>query len=108
MKCLKCFNEDLKKPKAHKLPDMLSHLANYTICRACEDRLESARNNYMQHSDYYKKTQAAYRSNLRSQYINRVLADNSSLKPSDIPEELTVAKRQHLKMKRLLKENHGE
>ena len=104
MKCLKCFNEDLKKPENNKLPDMLSHLANYTICRACADSLEKFRtNNYMQYSDYYKKTQKKYRNELRSQYINRVLADDSSLLPSDIPSELTEAKKQHLKMKRILK-----
>lgn len=104
MKCLKCFNEDTATPKPNNLPDMLSHLANYTICRACDD----STNNYMQYSDYYKKKQAAYRSKLRSQYINRLLADNSNLKPSDIPKELTDAKRQHLQVKKILKENNGE
>jgi len=106
MKCLKCLKEDFKKPEDNRLPDMLSHLANYTICRACEHKLDESRNNYMQYSDYYKKTQAKYRSKLRSQYINRVLADNSSLLPNDIPPELTRAKTQHLKMKRILKENY--
>lgn len=105
MKCLKCFNEDLKKPEDNKLPDMLSHLTNYTICSECDDRLRNARNNYMQHSDYYKKTQARYRKELTNQYINRLIADDTELVPNDIPEELTVAKRQHLKMKRIIKGN---
>ena len=38
------------------------------------------------------------------QYINRLIADNSSLKPNDIPKELTNAKRQYLKTKKMLKE----
>ena len=101
MKCLKCFNEDLKKPENNKLPNMLSHLANYTICSDCDSRV----NNYTQYSDYYKETQSRYRKELANQYINRLIADDTELVPNDIPEELTIAKRQHLKMKRILKEN---
>ena len=101
MRCLKCFNEDLKKqPKKLKLPNMLSHLANYTICSDCDDRVS----NYRLRSQYYKDIQEKYRKDLADQYINRLIADNSSLKPNDIPKELTNAKRQYLKTKKMLKE----
>ena len=107
MTCLKCFKKDSNTIE-HDLPDMLSHLANYTICSACDDSLERARQRYKSRSGYYKKIQQRYRDNLNHQYINRLLADNSDLLPSDIPEELTDAKRQHLKMKKLIKEEYGE
>ena len=107
MQCLKCLKKDSKTIELN-LPDMLSHLANYTICRACDDSLEKARQRYKSRSGYYKKIQQRYRDNLNHQYINRLLADNSELLPSDIPKELTDAKRQHLKIKKIIKENYGK
>lgn len=103
MTCLKCFKKDSNTIE-HNLPDMLAHLANYTLCDKCDDSLEKARQKYKLHSSYYKKIQKRYRDNYDRQYINRLLADNSDLLPSDIPKEITDAKRQHLQMKKLLKE----
>ena len=104
MKCIKCLNENSIR-KQSNLPDMLSHLSNYNICKSCEKKSE--KNNYKKHSDYYKKTQEKYRKELSNQYINRLIADNSDLKPSDIPEELTIAKRNYIKIKRLTKEKQN-
>jgi len=104
MKCLKCLNK-CNGTKPRQLPDILSHLADYTICRACDDRLEKAREKYKKHSKYYKNIQESYRKKMKGPYIKRLMADNSILKPKDIPEQLVQAKKQELHMKRILKED---
>ena len=101
---MKCFKKTSGQ-KPQNLPDMLSHLANYTICSACDDTLEKSREKYKKHSSYYKKIQSKYRKDLSNQYISRLMADNSILKPKDIPEDLLKAKRQYIQLKKLIKED---
>ena len=102
MQCIKCLKKFDKTDKnITNLPDMLLHFKKWTICSSC---LEDNISDYRLRSQYYKDIQAKYRKNLDKQYINRLLADNSHLLPNDIPEELTKAKRQYLKTKRLTKE----
>tara|TARA_B100000945_G_scaffold269822_1_gene230896 strand:+ start:541 stop:807 length:267 start_codon:yes stop_codon:yes gene_type:complete len=83
---------------------MLSHFKNYTICSGCEDKIKVARDKYKQNSEYYIKKQKEYRDNLDDQYVSRVVADNTILKPSEIPKEIVQAKRQHMQLNKLIKE----
>ncbi len=104
MRCLKCLKKQNCKPKDINLPDMLSHFKNYTICSGCEDKIKVARDKYKQNSEYYIKKQKEYRDNLDDQYVSRVVADNTILKPSEIPKEIVQAKRQHMQLNKLIKE----
>lgn len=54
--------------------------------------------------DYNKRQLAKSRENLDDWYIRSMLSQNSTLKSSDIPHELVEAKKEQIKIKRLINE----
>ena len=105
MKCIKCLEKVEGTSKDLNLPDMLSHFKKWTICSSCNDKLKEKRDSYKKHNKYYKKKQKEYRETLADQYVSRVICDNTVLKPKEIPKNLIQAKRQHMQLNKILKED---
>ena len=58
------------------------------------------------HKDHYNKLGKQYRDQLSDSYVRRVIVDKSDiLKPEDIPQIMVEAKRNSIKIKRLIKED---
>jgi len=103
MVCIKCFKK-CKGIKPKGLPDMLSHLAKYTICNKCDDTGKYAKEYYNQHKEHYRELHIAYKAELTDSYVANALVDRTELKAKDMPKELINAKREYMKLNRLIKE----
>ena len=103
MKCLKCFEEDGRKQSLN-LPPVLKYVEKYHVCDKCDDKGKYAKEYYRNNKEHYKELHKGYREELIDSYVANMIADKSSLKAKDIPDELIDSKRQYIKLKRLLKE----
>ena len=112
MKCLKCLKsiKKMNKRSIFKVNQYLIRITNWGICEDCLDinvkeAADYVHKYYIANKDRYAELQKRYKEELTDSYVANVLADKSSLKGKDIPKEIIKAKRQYMKMNRLLKEN---
>ena len=115
MRCLKCLKDidgnvrgvGLKgiKPNQHLL-----HLGNWNICDGCfnksdKDSKEYSSNYYYKNKERYRKLHKGYKSRLTDSYVANVIVEKSSLKAKDIPQEMVEARRQYMKLNRIIKKD---
>ena len=108
MRCLKC-KEYKRGNKVYTLDRIKELLYNWYICNKCESSIaktekEKAQKYYKDNKDRYRKLHKGYKSALTNSYVANGIADKTSLKAKDIPQEIIDAKRQYMKTKRILKE----
>jgi len=103
MICIKCFKR-CKGIKSKGLPGMLSHLAKYTVCDNCDDTGKYAKDYYTQYKEHYRELHKTYKKELTDSYVANTLVDRTELKAKDMPKELISAKREYMKLNRLIKE----
>ena len=114
MKCLKCLNP-IKKVSHLKVNELLSHVSNWGVCSNCLDisvgeAKEKIHKYYIDNKNHYRKLHKGYKSKLTNSYVANALVDRTNLKAKDIPQVLVEAKRQHMKINRIVKERtkHGK
>ena len=79
----------------------------YSYCKKCSKTLgkrfrkDNKNQVYLSKKGYYNKQVEE----LGDYYIKQALLQGTNLKSGDIPEEIVKAKREHLKLKRILKKN---
>ena len=108
MKCLKCMKV-IKQVKELRVNKYLVHIANWGICSDCVDMTVKQAANYVHeyyvsNKDRYTILHKEYRDGLCDSYVANVLADKSSLRGRDIPQEIIKAKKQYMKLNRIIKE----
>ena len=104
LKCLKVFN----KTQDLQLNEYLDHLNNWSVCDDCDNTGMYSHEYYMNNKEHYRQLHKEYKTNLIDSYVANLFADGTSLKAKDIPDNIIDGKRQHIKLKRLLKENKHE
>ena len=105
MKCLKCLNP-INKGKEVNVNQHLTEVANnWGLCKACyNDDNGYGKDYYYNNKDRYRELHKGYKSELTDSYVANCLVDKTNLKAKDIPQEMVVAKRQFMKMNRIIKE----
>jgi hypothetical protein len=107
MKCIEC-QQRIKNRKKLALNKHLSHINNWGVCDCCADK-DIKRNKaksslyYKQNKQRYRQLHISYKSNLIDSYVANALADRTELKATDIPQSLIKAKRQFMKINRVVK-----
>ena len=112
MKCLKCLKDYNGKHKS-SFKHYLKHINKWGLCKECNSGViqkenDYSHNYYTKHKKHYARLQKNYREQLTDSYVANVLVDRTTLKAKDIPQEMVDAKRQHIKMKRMMKEGNNE
>ena len=103
MICIKCLKKT-KGTKPTNLPSMLSHLNKYSICIDCDNTKDYSTTYYRQHKKHYRELHKAYKIELVDSYVANAIVDRTNLKAKDIPKNLIKAKRQFMKVNRIMKE----
>ena len=103
MICIKCLKKT-KGTKLKNLPSLLSHLNKYSMCIDCDNTKDYSTMYYKQRKEHYRKLHKGYKSKLIDSYVANAIVDRTNLKAKDIPKDLIKAKRQFMKVNRIMKE----
>ena len=102
--CLKCKKKVYDSTKL-VLNKHLEHINNWTICNECNTKDTYASDYYYDNKEQYRKLHKKYKAELTDSYVANALVDGTNLKAKDMPQELIDAKRQYMKLNRIMKEN---
>ena len=110
MKCLNCL-KPMKKVVHLKLNKYLEHLKNWNICKDCDDTIKSmirgkVTEYYLNNKKHYRKLHKKYKAKLTDSYVANALVDRTELKAKDMPKEMIKAKKQYMKLNRIVKEKN--
>ena len=113
MKCLKCLNTIPFKHQTLNVNEHLKHFESWSICDDCDKKnkvvlVMYSSEYYQKNKEHYRELHKEYKKNLTDSYVANMIADRTTLKAKDIPKELIKAKRQHVQVKRILKEQNDD
>ena len=111
MKCLKCLKsiKKMNKRNIFKVNQYLIHIANWGICKDClditvEEAAHYVHKYYISNKDRYAQLHKGYKAELTDSYVANALVDRTDLKAKDMPKEMIEAKKQYMKLNRIIKE----
>ena len=111
MRCLKCLTEHSSPLISNSGNEAVDNIINnWYICKACSesnvmDIAEKVHQYYMKNKKHYRELHKGYKDKLTDSYVANALVDRSDLKAKDIPKEVVQAKRQYMKLHRIIKED---
>ena len=110
MKCIKCLKEtkgsDLYLGDNEFVENIIK---NWNICSECEDDVKSnkahkAHKYYTSNKSHYIKLHKQYKKELTDSYVANCIADRSIIRAKEVPKVMKNAKRQVIKLNRIIKE----